>query len=197
MNAAKHCQGLPRNTANFGALGVIGWKSIQAHIDIIRLNFLWRLLLLPMTCIYKIVLLKRLFNILCSSENTSTGPTAELINVCRKYDALFTILNKAFITGKYLNALEWKKMVTTIVMKRDKKRFNVQCHLYKVLQYYDFKEAVGNISIRWEHAFKYPKYARKIRSVIRLLINVDRYGFSLCESCDNFVANTIEHVLFD
>ena len=73
----------------------------------------------------------------------------------------------------------------------------MHCHLYKVLQYYDFKEAVGNISIRWEHAFKYPKYARKIRSVIRLLINVDRYGFSLCESCDNFVANTIEHVLFD
>ena len=55
-----------------------------------------------MTCIYKIVLLERLVDILCYSENTLTGPTAELINVCRKYDVLFTILNKAFVTGKYL-----------------------------------------------------------------------------------------------
>ena len=28
-------------------------------------------------------------------------------------------------------------------------------------------------------------------------MNVDRYGFSLCESCDNYVANTKEHLLFD
>ena len=37
---AKHCQVLPKNAANFGALYGVGWKTLEAHCDIIRLTFL-------------------------------------------------------------------------------------------------------------------------------------------------------------
>ena len=50
FDAAKQCQGLLKNTANYGALVTVGWSTLNAHCDIVRLLFFWRLLLMPMSC---------------------------------------------------------------------------------------------------------------------------------------------------
>ena len=73
--AARHIQGLPANASNYGSIVTAGWKSLSAHCDIIRLLFVWRLLLLPMNCIYKRVLISRLLEMFYNVDKAFIGPT--------------------------------------------------------------------------------------------------------------------------
>ncbi len=59
--SAKILQGLPKQTANVAGVYCMGWKMMQATIDMMVMKFIWRLLLLPMTNIYKIILLTKLY----------------------------------------------------------------------------------------------------------------------------------------
>ena len=52
-HAAKCIQGLPDQAVNIGCLATAGWQPIDMFIDLIRLLFMWRILLLPMSNIYK------------------------------------------------------------------------------------------------------------------------------------------------
>ena len=51
--SSKQIQGLSDNCPNYGSLITCNWMTLQAHLDIIRLLFTWRILLLPMNIIYK------------------------------------------------------------------------------------------------------------------------------------------------
>ena len=44
FKVAKHCQWPPTNTLNYGALFTIGWRTLSAQCEKIRLMFMWRLL---------------------------------------------------------------------------------------------------------------------------------------------------------
>ena len=57
FKAAKIVQGLSDQAVNVGSLITVGWKPIDLHIDHLRLMFLWRLLLLLMTNVYKTVMI--------------------------------------------------------------------------------------------------------------------------------------------
>ena len=53
------------------------------------------------------------------------------------------------------------------------------------------------MSVWWQHAFKTPSFSLINRSVLRLLLNMERHGFKYCEKCNFVSINTIEHMLFD
>ena len=109
INMSKHIQGLPKQCANAGSISTVGWKKLEIHIDFIRLLFLWRILMLPMQCIYKEIFIKRfvLINMSCIEH---FGPTATLIATCKKYD-LLDIVAEAIETGVYMSMQEWKALV--------------------------------------------------------------------------------------
>ena len=96
---AKHCQFLPINTANAGALSGVGWKSIEAHCDIIKLCFLWRLLLLPIKCIYKILLVRLLSSHILRGHNNRNGPIAEILQIVKKYE-FYNVVKDSVFKGK-------------------------------------------------------------------------------------------------
>ena len=56
-NMAKTMQFLPTKTANPGALVTLGLSSLEFYVDLSRLLFLWKILLLPLSNIYKRVAL--------------------------------------------------------------------------------------------------------------------------------------------
>ena len=57
---AKMVQGQSKQTANVVPLATLGWCSMNSHLDLLKLMFLWRLMLLPMSNIYKQVTMIRL-----------------------------------------------------------------------------------------------------------------------------------------
>ena len=61
----------------------------------------------------------------------------------------------------------------------------------------DYFNPTCRMSVWWQHAFKTPTFSRINRSVLRLLLNVERHGFKYCEKCNFVSINTIEHMFFD
>ncbi len=59
-SCALRLQGLPPQTSMPVPLATLGWVRIQASIDIAKIIFLFSLLLLPLTCVYKRVVIARL-----------------------------------------------------------------------------------------------------------------------------------------
>jgi len=194
FEAAKHCQGLPTNTSNYGALVTIGWKTLSAHCDIIRLLFMWRLLSLSMLCLYKRIFISRLIEIFNSDNKKFIGPTQMLVETCKKY-GLLNVLKVSVMNGEYMSMCKWKKMVIERILMRDIKRISIACSLYKVLDYLHVRNA-SMVSHWWQHAFRNTKYTRINRTIIRILLNVQRYGFNMCLKCNPEVINSIEHVMF-
>ena len=110
---------------------------------------------------------------------------------------LYPALKEAVINGEYMSMREWKRLVKQSVLERDKKKIILECSLYKVLKYLKFTTYSFSIIPWWQHAFKNPAFARINRSLVRLLLNVDRSGFSLCNKCDLAEIDTIEHFMFN
>ena len=93
--------------------------------------------------------------------------------------------------------IEWKRKVTKLILKRDERQIILECSLFKVLKYLPYERDVRSISIWWHHAHRHPKFSRINRTIIRLILNVDRFGFKICQECDMFVNSSIEHVMFE
>jgi hypothetical protein len=112
---AKLHQGLPRQCSNAGSLATMGGYSIKAHCDIMKLIFLWQLLCLPMSCIYKVICVKRLCKILFSNAN-SQGPLSRVMECCVEY-GLNEIVRSALETGKYMGKHKWKDKIRSVIKK--------------------------------------------------------------------------------
>lgn len=91
---------------------------------------------------------------------------------------------------------EWKKLVKKVVNTRDIKRIKLQCRLYKVIDKLIIDINVMNISIWWQHAYRNPSFGRINITIIRVLLNVERFGFKLCSDCDNMENDSVEHKMF-
>ena len=92
---AKHIQGLPKQTANCVCIVPLGWLSIEAYLDKMKLLFLWRLLLLSMKSIYKQVAIARICEHI-NSDYSDVSPIGDMVNIFRKYE-LMDILTLAVL----------------------------------------------------------------------------------------------------
>ena len=139
---AKVMHALPIQTSNVGCITTIGFKSIEATIEIMRMIFLWRMLLLPINCMYKIVLLRRLIQI--ETQGSGLGPVNRIIDVCKKY-GLMKFVCESEKNAEYISLNQWKSKVKEIVMTRDIKRVNISCKLYKSLDMLNIRTKHGII----------------------------------------------------
>ena len=96
--AAKQIQGLPSCTTNAGCISTLGGKSMTLHVDIMRMLFIRRIILMPVHSFYKSVLLICLFHHLYN-DGKHYGPTLCAVNAFRKY-GLLDILVCALQTGE-------------------------------------------------------------------------------------------------
>ncbi len=187
---AKVIQALPIQTSNVGSITTVGFKTIEATIEIMRLMFLWRMLLLPISCIYKIVLLRRLMQI--TTQGYGTGPVNNIIDICKKYGLMNFVL-ESIEGAEYITLNEWKKRIKEYVMNRDIKRLNITCKLYKSLDMLKVNTTHRVISW-WLYASRYPQDTYRIRTIVRLLFNNPRLGKEQCNYCNLY--DTREHILF-
>ena len=113
---AKMIQGLPSQSSNTASLVTMGWHSVQVFVDIARLMFVWRILLLPMSSLYEIIMVRRILEL--SMVGQGSGPVWNIIQTCNKYNLLQTLLD-AINTGEYVSIRKWKKNVRAVVCQKD------------------------------------------------------------------------------
>ena len=206
--AAKVIQGLPKQTAGIGCLATVGWNSMEAHIDILRLLFLWRLLTLPVMCIFKVVLLLRLhYHLFCGKDKLHSGPTWMMVTTCKKYGLLDYVAN-ACRTGDGMTLVSWKRLVYSVVKKKDIQRWKVSCNFYSSLLMLNVHITCFRVIGWWVHVKFKPLSAWKVKILLKCLFNVDQLNVNVskytggsensrCRKCIDVVSENIKHVLFE
>ena len=195
VHAAKNIQGLPDQAANPGSLATVGWQSMSAFVDRLRLLFLWRILLLPMSCIYKAVFIRRFLHLL-QVQKAGIGPVWTSLQLCYKYGIAHIVIN-AIESGEYMDMAKWKMLVKSVVSNRDLKSWKATCSLYNSLKYLNQEIEHLQMSTWWQHSHHNPGYARKNRTVIQLLLNKDRQGPKRCVLCNQHDTREVKHILFE
>ena len=190
---SKQIQGLPQQCSNSGSIGTIGWKKIETHISIMKLLFLWRLLILPMICIYKDVIIKR-FERLSLSNAKHKGPVWDYVQLCQRYD-LIDIVVESIQNGLYMSMSEWKTLVKRRLNQLDSKSWKIACSTYKNLKMLNLN--VENIQMLswWKHCYYDPYFSKYNRTIVKLLLNTSRRGKYKCVLCNNGL-NSADHILF-
>ena len=133
-----------------------------------------------LTCIYKVLLLKRLVLLDDDLNNATRGPSYHMFCACIKY-GLLDIVQNGVTSGDYISMLEWKKVVNEKVMSHDFKKWGMNCRLYKatVLYSVDVLKARQILSW-WTYCSKVPVETTKCRLLVRLLLNCFRLGSERC-----------------
>ena len=189
---AKHMQRLPKHASNSGSLMTIGWCNFKSHCNFLKLVFLWQLLTLPMSSVYKSVCIKRLCYMLYSGA-VCKGPLNCIVKVCKEY-GLFGILRMAIESGEYMRKHEWKLHVKDCINELDGKRLKTKCLMYNNLKLLDMRDS--NMCVWWIHSSYSCKFTKQNEYIIRLLLNVSGYKQMICPCCELHTVNNISHVLF-
>ena len=187
---SKTIQLLPKQTANVGSIQTINWQSIECYIDTKRLLFLWRILLLPMSSIYKVVMITRL---LYCFRNILDSPIGLLYNTCIKY-GLNDFVYNSVIAGSYVSLREWKVIVKERVVSLDKRIFHVRSKMFETLEM-AVKCVNPYPSQLWVHCFYYPQDTKKCICIKKMFLQVGRVYRHSCKLCNCKISTT--HMLFE
>ena len=108
----KYCQGLPKLCRTDVALGLLGISSIEAYIDLQKLNFLGILCHADTTFMVKYLFTFRLHQYRLKSRATQKGFVTDVFRILRKY-SLETYINIYVLSGTFPTKAEWKRLCKT------------------------------------------------------------------------------------
>ena len=177
-----------------GSLVTMGWPSLMAYVTLSQLMFLWKMLLLPSTNIYKSITISIIMSIVSGFSDNISGPMNNIIQKCRKYKLINVVVN-SIKGGEYISMAEWKKFVKKEVFDYDVKRLKVACSLNKSLCFMNKDIKINVISPLWMHCYKNVHDYKMVRKCIQLLIGSFRQIKGMCNLCGE-VEFTLDHLLF-
>ncbi len=201
----KRLQQLPTTTSNPAAYALLGWQSIQGHIDQKVMTFIYSIFRLPCHHIYKKVLLHRLIEIEDDSNNKG-GPTANFVNTTKRYKLNLEV-NNALETGTCESKDSWKHKCKSQIKQFELNIFKTQTQMYEKLKH--IRNAIPSMSIWWQVAHTYPELFSACKLMVKfavgeepLNINQSRYSkedhkSKLCQICGEGMIENAEHVIFN
>ena len=130
------------------------------------------------------------------SKDVGSGPVWNIIETCRHYDLISTVI-EAVESGSYVSIAEWKKLICNVVSENDLKRSKSTCRLYKSLQILNHNVLEHRLFSWWQLAYLHPRMTRACRLILKLLMNVYQLGKNGCELCTLEKANSVEHIVFE
>ena len=155
----KDIQSLSCSTPNPAALVTLGWREIACKIDIIRLQFIQRIMSLEAQCIYRVLFLRRLYYVIYAGVDQCTGPIAQVVRTCMKYNFLQNVLDM-IEKGGSIGKEAWRKDVMRAVCDRDHANWRFSLTLYPKLAI--FRTVVQNCEpICWWHLAKSQPYLKQ------------------------------------
>ena len=193
-NSAKMFQGLPIQSAGPDGIGNLGWQSVQSLIDLMRMLFMWKILSLRTTCIYKEFMLKRIIELLLNGNGS--GPTWNILGTFEKYGMLRLLIESVEI-GVYMPYSRFKIYIKNVVSVRDFKIWRINSILFKSLIHVTLAKSKHNVLGWITFLDKHPNKSKECKCVINLLLNTYRLGSKMCPLCTTISCDSIEHILFE
>ena len=201
---AKQIQGLPKQTPNSACIVPLGWLSLEAYIDKMKLLFLWRLLLLSMNCVYKNVAVHRVIECI-NFGHCDDSPIGNMVSTFRKYK-MIDILILGVSSGVYMSISEFKNTVRTRIYEYENERFKISMNMVCNRSLYSNCLESIRLWSWWKVAFKLPENVNNVRILLRLMFGLSRLRNDLftvvdtddrkCQICNMNEDQSIQHVLF-
>lgn len=205
---AKSIQGMPPTIPNVSCCAPLGWLSIEAVMDVARLLFLWRIMLLPWNNIYKRVFVHRLCQI---NAETKKYPNEKILSGCRllvavaeKYQLMNYIWECLFSFNK-MPYSTWKSIVKERVKRRDSARWSMSCQLFKSLGFYRLAVHNTEMFVWWKLSNANPRLLGHCKIIMKVIYGAHDFingqirratPSSRCSACDMYDSDTLGHTLF-
>ena len=201
---AKLIQGLPKNTHRPVPLATVGWVSIQAHVALLKIMFLLRILCLPINSLYRKIVVSRIEMLSNDSVNVKEkmiGPIKDALYYVSRY-RLNDIITKYLNNAVDNNLKSTKRYIKEIIDKAEYQRWRASCMLYPELKIY--LRGVSNIKMHvwWSLVQVHPHTFKKISAVMSVLMGNEPKGLqcfrvhNLCGLCSLRETDSSEHILF-
>lgn len=193
---AKRLQGLPPSTPNPATLAQMGWVTMESHYNRNVMLFLYKILRLPVGCVFKDVALCRLTHITRSGSD-SLSPLGNMFSTLKKYNLdylVYSILN----TGMIPEYSTWKRLVNCAIMDMERRRQYVATALYPSLSAYIIAVPKIEPCVWWKLASHKPQLRNSCKIMMSFVAAYNsRYRLKQCCMCDDRAANTVEHLIED
>ena len=201
---AKQVQGLPKQTAKV-CIATLGWQSLESYIDLKKLVFLWRILNLHATSIYRKVLLIRLLYH-CMADGVHYGPTRYIMDVYDKYSLVHELQN-GLITGEISSLGVFKNNAKRIIASYESKCYVATVLMYRSIPHILLCGPTIALWFWWCYASRYPSKKYKCRTMAKILysetcLKADSARFGevhnkVCTWCMGAVVEDAAHLLFE
>jgi hypothetical protein len=147
MVTAKRISGLATNTANIVPLAGLKWQRLSTHILRDSLFFMWQLMLLPMSSIYKKILVYRWIDIVDNNHiANTTGPVSNFINGCIQLN-IYNDVERAIDTGQIMSKNAWKLIVKVKLKQKEENEWKGSSMMYDMEC---FKHVCSNVNDGWK-----------------------------------------------
>ena len=169
---ARDIQRLPGGTPNPCVLPQIGWMRLSGVIDMLKLNFLWRILMLPMSSLYKVVAVKRILYSKSIDMHTSLSPIIATLSIAKKY-GVFDILLNCLVNVNVLSCGEFKVFVKQKIKQYEWKQHIVSFCMYKHI---DMFTSIFQCMKMWPwyvHCSRYPEFGKSVTLLTSLVVGYD------------------------
>lgn len=206
---AKVAQHLPINTPTPAPLATLGWISIESFLDMRKILFLWNILKLPVSNIYRRVVTEMLkTNLIMGSlwdSELRDSPVNDMFKAVCKH-GLENAIRHCLIRGKLdaLNTEISRHRVKQIVMEHEMRRWRATCLMYPELRLYC--NSIKKIEMHgwWKFCRQNPDMTQRVGYCLAALMGVQPRALQcnlqsanvMCNLCNQNVVENASHVLF-
>ena len=156
--------------------------------------FLWRVLLLPMNSIYKIVMVYRILEIFELDFMHKNTPVCKMLQTCSRYGLLETVIH-AVQNGQYICMNQWKVWVRKVVFDNSKKTCKIASYMFQSMSLLSKCSFENGIIGWWYYAHYAPQDFKMCSTIVRLLLNSYRINGKICNVCYEGIYD-VSHILF-
>ena len=160
---AKTIQSLPVKSSNIGSCATAGWLPMTLYVDMLSLMSLWRIMLMPSSCIYKQILLFR-YCCYALQAGVHRGPLSNMLTICSRYK-LMDLVESALKGDIPVTKSRWARIVKCKIWDKANLMYKVSLPLYKSLSNIRSSVATVRPHAWWMFAYNNPQYTRICRIV--------------------------------
>ena len=196
---AKIIQGLPDNTANCTPVATLGWLCMSSYIAMRKIIFLWHLIFLPETNIYRRIMMHIIACVGPRVPDFSKSPVKEMYRMAWRYGLGLDVW-EALLHGPTGTFMIKKRATKQLVWDFEKRLWRSTTVMFKNLDYY--LNTIDDIKVLswWKFVRKKPAKIRQTSCTVALLLGTQPKGMQcnysgICVLCNERQQETPEHVL--